>query len=84
MAKERQNEEVAVDEQEANPNDPQARDIRDRAINYADRVMAGERPWEDDPTIDDVGETGEGDSEPVPVSDDIVDAPPRDADNPVE
>ncbi len=82
-------EEVAVDEQEMNPNDPEARAVRERAIQYADRVMAGERPWEDEPTIDDVGETGDPDQtdedlKPIPVSDDIADAPALDADDPVQ
>jgi hypothetical protein len=84
MPKKEINEEVAVDEQEMNPNDPHAREVRERAIEYADRVMAGEAPWEDEPTIDDVGEVGDGDSEPVPVSEDIGEQPALDADNPVE
>ncbi len=81
-------EEVALNE-EANPNDPEVREIRDRATEYADRVMAGERPWEDDsdsesPANEDVGETGDADSDPVEVPDSIADAPALDEDEPVQ
>lgn len=85
-----ENEEVAVDEQEMHPNDPDVRALRDEAEAYADRVRAGEEPWKEvatdaslpEPMNEDVGETGDADAEPVPVPDDIADAPPLDADSP--
>ena len=87
--------EVAVDEQEMHPNDPEVRDLREKAIEYADRVAAGEEPWKEldvegeatdeaaAPKNDDVEESGDFDSEPVPVPDDIANAPALDADDPV-
>lgn len=77
--------EVAVDEAEAHPNDPKVREDRKRAEEYAARVSAGEEPW-NDPELstslfalnDDVGETGEADEVPEPVSDDIATAKAKD------
>lgn len=34
--------------EEVNPNDPEARKIREDAVDYADRVARGEEPWADD------------------------------------
>ncbi len=78
-----QDKEVVVDEQEMNPNDPEVRAARERAIAYADRVMAGEQPWldEEDPTApknDDVGEDGGADEEPVPVDANLDTVPAKD------
>lgn len=70
------------DNTELNPNDPAVREARERAVDYADRVAAGEEPWldgdegseaadagfevADDPRDDDVGET-EGSASPEVV-----------------
>jgi hypothetical protein len=60
---------------ELNPNDPQAREIRERAVEYADKVAAGEEPWKDidpnaepaDSGYDDVDEPSDDDvEEPAP------------------
>lgn len=64
---------------ELNPNDPAVREARERAVEYADRILAGEEPWKDnegdqeaadagfdsvvEPRDDDVGETGTEGSE---------------------
>lgn len=34
--------------QEINPNDPDVRTERERAVEYGQRVLAGERPWDND------------------------------------
>lgn len=51
-------------EDEVNPNDPEARKIREDAVAYADRVAAGEEPWKD-------GEAGDGNDVPEPVDGDV-------------
>jgi hypothetical protein len=35
--------------EELNENDAEARRIREEAVEYADRVQAGEEPWREDP-----------------------------------
>lgn len=35
--------------EELNPNDPEARRIREDAVAYADRVANGEEPWNTEP-----------------------------------
>lgn len=72
---------------EVNPNDPAVREAREKAVEYADRVLAGEEPWTEaggdgeaadsgfddipEPKDDDVGET----DSPAP---EVVENPPID------
>lgn len=62
------------DTQELNPNDPEARAIREAAMERAERVTAGEEPWTEEgdgsedvpePVDEPVGETGEPGNEVV-------------------
>lgn len=80
-------EELSVaDIEERNANDAEARKIREDAIAYAERVAAGEEPWNDqeadvndfeeedeaqpEPKNEDVGEVGEEGDEIVEVDQD--------------
>lgn len=38
-----------VRNEEVNENDAEARRIREEAVEYADRVVAGEEPWRENP-----------------------------------
>lgn len=74
-------------EDEVNPNDPEARKIREDAVAYADRVAAGEEPWKDggeddvpEPVDGDVGESGEPGNEVVEI-DAVPDTLPEGEDN---
>ena len=65
--------------------DEEAREIREKAVDYADRVMAGEEPWRENPEWqeeqeslpdvrnDDVGETGERTASPPTEPDEEFD-----------
>ena len=41
-----------LNDEEYNPNDPEARRIREDAVAYAERVANGEEPWKDAPDAD--------------------------------
>ena len=45
------------------------REDRERAVEYADRVLAGEEPWKDQEA--DVNDYKEGDEVPAPRNDDV-------------
>lgn len=50
-----------VDDQrseEINPNDPDVREIRARAEERADRIAAGEKPWEDEEESSEAADAG--------------------------
>ncbi len=58
---------------EINANDPKAREIREKAVEYADRVANGEEPWNDEPKEEDAGADASFEADPEPANDPVED-----------
>ena len=56
-----------------NPNDAKAREIREKAVDYAERVANGEEPWNDEPSADDAGADVDFEVSPEPKNDVVED-----------
>ncbi len=69
--------------EEVNSNDPQAREIREKAVDYAERVQAGDEPWKD-VVEEDAGGDVDFSAEEAPKDDYVGEDGPSDAPDAVE
>jgi len=64
---------------EINENDPKAREIREKAVEYAERVQNGEEPWLDEPATEDAGADASFEADPEPKNDVVEDTDKSDS-----